>query len=381
VTARASQVALVGTTFRQVGFEGLGPLTFGSDDHARRAELRGALGASELVYLATCNRVECYVAGPTLDAAELRRLAHRAFGAVAEELWTVKVGHAAVEHLFGVASSLDSFVVGETDVVRQLRAARDLSMAHHLAGPILERVFERAARCAARVHTETQLNATPVSVATLAVHKIQRHFGQTGPPKSVLVGTGDMTRKVAGALSRGPGDLLFVNRSLEGAQKLAARFGGRAQSLEAFCADPPAEIDLVFSATSAPNPIIPAQALEPAMSARRGQAPLIVCDLGVPRDVDPSLEGREGILLIALEHLEVLASLNRARLEGELESARAIVSEQAQRLAREDRFRNLADHSTQAILEGRLAHLSAADRQAILRFATGLAERIARQPE
>ena len=97
--------------------------------------------------------------------------------------------------------------------------------------------------------------------------------------------------------------------------------------------------------------------------------------------MDPSLEGREGIVLLALEHLEVLAELNRARLEDELEGARAIVRDLSTRLSRERRFRALADRSTQAILESRLAHLDPQDRDAILKFATGLAERFARQPD
>lgn len=379
------QVGLIGTSFRQVGFEGLGPATAALTDYVRRAALKEALGVSELVVLATCNRLECYVAAARLDAQRLRARAAKFFQReLSADLLQVELGRPAVEHLFAVVSSLDSFVVGETDVVRQVRRAIESAQAEGLAEEALGHVFERALQCARRVHAETALGSTPVSVATLAVQKIQRHFGELGPSVSLLVGTGDMTRKVGAAMARyAQGERIFVNRTLAGAEELAERFDGRAMSLAQLHASPPDEIDLVFSATSASEPVIPAATLGPAIEARVGcgRAPMIVCDLGVPRDVDPSLEGREGIVLLALEHLEVLAELNRTRLEDELEQARLIVRDLSTRLSRERRFRALADRSTQAILESRLAHLDPQDRDAILKFATGLAERFARQPD
>lgn len=379
------QIALVGTSFRQVGFEELGHLTLAPDDRQVRALLREALGAEELVYLATCNRVECYVAAHRLEPAEALRQRAAGFfttlkGEADPEWFTVKTGAATVEHLFSVASSLESLVTGETDIVRQLRRAAEAAREADLDGPALQRLFERAGRCARRVYARTGLGSKPVSVATLAVQKIQRHFGPAGPSTSVLVGSGDMIQEVAGALSRYSGERVFVNRTRRGAVELAERFGGRPMSLAEFCAHPLSEIDLLFSATSAPEPVIPAHALLPAIENRGVRPPLIVCDLGVPRDVDPSLEGHEGLILLALEHLEVLADLNRRRLEEELRQARELVSEEAARVSREDRFRALAGESTQAILEGRLGHLSEADRETILRFAKQLAERCARQP-
>jgi len=379
------QIALVGTSFRQVGFEELGRLTLGPDQADARALLRQALAGEELVYLSTCNRVECYLAAPKLPKAEdLRQRAAGFFNLrgtpAAPDWFTVKSGAAAVEHLFAVTSSLDSLVAGETDIIRQVKRAALQANEEQLDGAGLKRLFERAVLCARRVHAETGLGSKPVSVATLAVQKIQRHFGPSGPPSSVLVGSGDMIHEVAGALGRYEGDRLFVNRTRAGAEALAAEFGGRASSLDEFQANPPAEIDLLFTATSAPEPVIPPHALEPAMEARQGRAPMIVCDLGVPRDVDPSLEGREGIILLALEHLEVIADLNRQKLELELAQARELVADHAARLSREDRFRALADESTHAILVGRLGHLSEGDRETILRFAKQLAERFARQP-
>lgn len=379
------QIALVGTSFRQVGFEELGRLTLGPDQLDARKLLREAFGADELVYLATCNRVECYLAAARFPKPEeLRELATGYFSLrgipAAADWFTVKTGAAAVEHLFAVASSLDSLVAGETDIVRQAKQAALKAFEEGLDGPALRRLFERAVLCARRVHTETGLGCKPLSVATLAMQKIQRHFGPQGPASSVLVGAGDMIQEVAGALARYDGERLFVNRTRASAEALAAEHGGRAVSLEEFRANPPIEIDLLFSATSAPEPVVPASALEPAMARRNGRPPLIVCDLGVPRDVDPSLEGREGIVLLALEHLDVIAELNRRKLEEELAQARELVAEHAARLSREDRFRALADESTQAILVGRLGHLTEGDRDTILRFAKQLAERFARQP-
>lgn len=383
------RLACVGASFRTLGFERLGELVLPADERATTVPgLARALGVDELVYLATCNRVECWVAlREPADAPALpRRLA--AFmgargGQVTAEALTLRAGRAALEHLLRVASALDSLVVGETEIAGQVRRAADDAHALGLLGELLRPAFERASACARRARKAFESARPPASAADLAVAKITQHFGDAGPRAAVLVGVGPMTRKVAGALSGRPGcELVFVNRTLPRAEEFARRFGGRAMSLDAFHGQPPAWIDLVFTATSARAPVVRPEHLAPALSARRAAGlvqPMIVCDLGVPRDVDPACDALEGVLVVALEHMEALVHLRAAENDGFARAA-AVVQEELERAVREDRFRAIAGESARAMLASRLAHLSEDDREAILRFASGLAARFARQP-
>ncbi|MCW8140946.1 MAG: glutamyl-tRNA reductase [Planctomycetota bacterium] len=389
------RVAVVATSFRRVGLGRLGTYVLSPEDTAAQAALREALGADELIYLATCNRVECYVAMPHAlrdeDAAELLGRARAFFaarGASAEvegpgEALFVRVGQGAVEHLLTVTSGLDSLVLGETEISGQAKRALERCAAVGLAGAALGRLFDRAAACSRRVKNETALGRTPASAAQVAVHKIRKYFGNDGPGVTVLVGAGEMTRKVAQALQGKPGERIFVNRTRDKAEELARKFGGRAQSLAEFLAEPPAWVDVVFAATAATEVVVPAEALAPALAARQAagaRLPLIVCDLGLPRDVDPALDGQPGVFVVDMLTIEALSAENQRALEGEAHKARAVVAEEVARLVREDRFRRIADESAQAMLGARLAHLSDDDRDAILRFATGLASRMARNP-
>lgn len=382
------RLALVGASFRTLGFERLGELVLPPAERpAVVPALAAALGADELVYVATCNRVECYVAlGSSSGADELvARLevffARRGLSLARDEL-VVRMGRAALEHLLRVAAALDSLVIGETEIVGQVRRASEQADALGLLGDRLRGPFERASACARRVRQALEAGRLPASAADLALEKIARHFGDDGPRVSVLVGTGPMTRKVAAALEGRPGERIFVNRTLAGAEGLAARFGGRALSLEAFQQAPPPWLDLVFTATSAREPVVRPDQLRPALAARRAEGlerPLIICDLGVPRDVDPACDALDGALVIALEHMEALARARAERQDG-LARAVGIVEEELERLVREERFRAIAAESARALLAGRLAHLSPGDRDAVLRLARGLGSRLARQP-
>lgn len=384
------RVAVVATSFRRVGLGRLGAFVIPPDDTASQAALRDALGADELVYLATCNRVECYVALPHAaraeDAPELLARARAFFearGASSADALTVRTGPEAVEHLLTVTAGLDSLVLGETEISGQAKRALERCAAAGLSGPALARLFERAAACSKRVKNETALGSTPASAAQVAVHKIKKYFGNEGPGVTVLVGAGEMTRKVAQALQGKPGEKLFVNRTRDKAEDLARKFGGRAQSLDEFLAAPPAWIDVLFAATASTEAVVPAAALAPALAARAAQGarlPMIVCDLGLPRDVDPAVDALPGVFVVDMLTVEALSLENQRALEVEAVKARVVVQDEVARVVREDRFRAIADESAQAMLDARLAHLSQADREQILRFATGLAARIARNP-
>ncbi len=375
------------TSFRQVGFGRLGAFVLPVERDEPLHALGAALGAEELVYLATCNRVELYALLPEgVEAERARRAAVRYFEAQgasgAADAFTLRCGREALSHLFRVTSSLDSLLLGETEISGQVRRALERARRAGVCGPTLGGVFERALACSRRVRAETEVGRTFVSVATLALQKVRRHFGADGPGVTVLVGVGDMCRKVAQALADRGGERIVVNRTLAKAEAFCARYGGRPMALDAFLADPPARIDLVFAATAADRPVVTLAALRPALDARlaAGGPPLIVVDLGMPRDVERAVDAHPAARVVAMDHLEALSRRNQDRLDGEAARAEAIAREEVERVLREDRFRALAGASADALLEGRLGHLAAADREAILRFVTGLAGRLARQP-
>ncbi len=383
-TARATGLQFVGTSFRRVGFERLGRYVLPPERAEELARLRDACGARELVYVATCNRVECYLLGePAVGsdrAAELCAAVATFFGGSAEDLFALE-GDAALEHLFGVVASLDSLVLGECEIAGQVRRAAEAAALSGLAGAGLRRIFEQATRVARRVRAETAIGRTPVSVASLVLRRVREHFPGGAPRRAALGGVGEMTRKIAPALgSAGATKLLFVNRTEAKAAELAARHGGTAMSLERFRAAPPDDLDLVVTATRAPGAVIDLGVLGPSLARCGAGARALVCDLGVPADVSPEVAAHPRVTLVRLHDLEATAQENRARLSGEVEHVKAIVSDEVRRSSSEKRLRSLAQDSAEKLLAGRLAHLAPEDRETVRRFATQLAERIARQP-
>lgn len=379
------RLAFLGTSFRRVGFDRLGDLVIHPEQERELHALAERLDAEELVYLATCNRVECYALTRTVrEPAELEaRLVEfftRRGGSLDTAELRVARGAAAAQHLFATVSSLDSLVVGETEIAGQARRALQRSLDAGLAGSGLRELFERACTCNRRVRGSTRVGALSVSVGTLAVQKIKKYFGARGPQVSVVVGVGPMSLKVARALEGWDGERIFVNRTRRRAEELGRRFGGRALSLDEFLGAPPRRIDLLFSATSAPAPVITRGALKVAVGASRPRQPLVVCDLGVPPDVDPGLRAAPGVRMVTMADMETLVRQNHGQLADEITRARELIAREVGLLEREARFRGLASTGAQALLRANLSHLSPEDQELLLRFSQGLASRLARQP-
>lgn len=381
-----ARLAVVGTTFRRVGLGRLGELVLAPDDLAGRMALRAALGAEELVYLGTCNRLECYVVLPEVTPAGELRARLAAFFAgrgvvVGDGELEASTGAAALEHLFSVSGSLESLIVGETDIVGQVRrAAAEAARIDLCRGPLLG-VLERATAVARQVHTRLGGGRASRSVATIALEKVRAHFGAQGPGTTVFVGTGETVRKIAAAMAGLGGERIFVGRSAEKATALARDLGGRALALERLLDQPLAWLDLLVTATSATGVVLPASALAPALAARARAScprPLIVCDLGVPRDVDPSIDHVPGVHVVTLDVIQRLQRASSGVSDADLAAARRVVAREARRVVREDRFRRIADESARSLVDGRLGHLRDDDREQVLRFAAGLAGRLAR---
>jgi len=369
----------------------MGGFVLAPDDAAGREELKLRLGAEEIVYLATCNRVEVYVLlpeGQPLPDAEALGFQASCFFAergalVASDDLFAKQGEEALHHLFRVAASLDSLVVGETEIAGQLRRARDADRAAGRCGKALSSLLDAAIATSRKVRAKTGVGDTHCSVATIALQKIRKHFGNKGPGVAVAIGVGDMSRKVAQALKTTPSKLLVVNRTRERAEAFCTEHGGVPRSLSDFQSNPPGWIDLLFTATAAEEPVVRASHLAPALSAREAAGvtrPLIVVDLGLPRDVDPEIDALPGVVVVSMAQLESLSAERQRLLEVEAQAAESLVLAAVGALRREERFRSLAGESAQALLASRLSHLAPQDAETIRRYAEGLAGRMARQP-
>jgi glutamyl-tRNA reductase len=294
--------------------------------------------ASELVLLSTCNRVEVIAAGElgnpdtpgSLGSRIVDELESRAPN-VRPHLY-VREAHAGIEHLFRVASSLDSLVVGEPQILGQLKDAFSCARTATTVGPWLNRAFEHAFRVAKRVRTETTLGAGQVSIPTVAVDLAREIFSQLAGHKVVLIGTGEMASLVATLLGKAGAQVLVVGRTLERAREVAQRLGAEPHSWEDF-PQLLVEADIVVSSTSAPGYVVTMDQLAHSRRARHGRN-LFLVDLAVPRDIDPRIANLDGVFLYNVDDLSKVADAALADRRREAEKAAAIVTEETDHFLR-----------------------------------------------
>jgi len=291
--------------------------------------LRGSGVAGEAVILSTCNRVEIYAATPLEQArafAELKEFLLR-WGEtpgepsvennpgsrgrsphqheIGDELYTF-VEPQSLHHLFKVACGLDSMVLGETEILGQLKTAYDLALKDGHTGARLNKAFQRAFHVAKHVRTHTNIQRGSVSVASVAVELAEKIFNSLGDREVLVIGAGDTSEKTARALlSRGAKSIVVANRSFDRAQALASELGGRAVQFDDWAAEFE-KIDIVISSTAAPHHILDRAKLEPLMKARR-QRPLLLIDIAVPRDIDPEVNFLENVYLYNVDDLQGIA--------------------------------------------------------------------------
>lgn len=296
--------------------------------------LRESFPDAELVLLSTCNRTELYVAG--LDAQAHRQALVRSLlksaepGALAEAERHVylKTDHDAARHLLAVASSLDSMVVGENEILGQVKQSFALAGDAGAYGRFLIPVFHHAFRCAKRVHTETDLSRGRVSVSSLAAEFAEKVFENISAKTVMIVGAGETAElALKSIVERGAREVLVLNRSLDHAQALAGRHGGRAIQFE-LLDDYLPRADIVISSTRAPHVVIQADTVRRAMEVRRGM-PVLLIDIAVPRDIDPAAGEVKDVYLYHIDDLQRLAAENLARREQAVAQAWHIVGEVA----------------------------------------------------
>jgi glutamyl-tRNA reductase len=304
-------------------------------DLAAAGELARELAASggpahEAVVLSTCNRTELYVAGEDERIAAhadraLLELAGSGGPALAPAAYRLADESAAL-HLFRVAAGLDSMVPGEGEILGQVRDAFEAGS----PGPLLGRTFRMALRAGRRARVETAIGESPASIPAAAAALAEQVFEGLAGRRVVLVGAGRTSELTARNLrSRGATISVVANRTLERATRLAAALAARAASIDDVAAAV-AEADIVVSSTSAPGFVLTGEQLSPVLRARRGR-PVLIVDLAVPRDVDPSLGAVDGCFLYDVDALEGVVAATLEGRRSEAVQAERIVSEEAER--------------------------------------------------
>jgi glutamyl-tRNA reductase len=290
----------------------------------------------EAVILSTCNRVEIYAATsfePVRAFAELKKFlvtVHAYDAALGDELYTLAEPQ-SLKHLFKVACGLDSMVLGETEILGQLKRAYDLAFRHRHTGARLNKAFQRAFHVAKHIRTETNIQRGSVSVASVAVELAEKIFSSLDGHEVMVIGAGDTSEKAARALlSRGARTIIVANRSHDRAAELARKLGGRAVRFDDWAAEFK-RIDIAISSTAAPHYILDRARLEPLMKLRPDR-PLLLIDIAVPRDIDPEVNFLENVYLYNIDDLQAIADDYLRQRKEEIARCEAIIAEKVKTL-------------------------------------------------
>ena len=276
--------------------------------------------------LATCNRLEVYLPGDHDRAAVIDFLA-AATGAdrgLAGEHFEFMRDAEAIGHLYSVAAGIDSMVLGESEVLGQVRGAFSAAVAAGCDDALLSRLFHTAIRVGRRARTETAIGRNALSVSSISVQQAKLLCSDLQSATVLVIGAGEAGRLAASALvEQGVGEVLVANRTRERAEDLAAQLGGRALALDgleaALC-----EADVVIAAADAPEPLVTHTMVADAMSARPYR-PLLLIDIGVPRDIDHTVSTLSGVSYYDLDGLQAIAAEHYAVRAGEVEAVQAMV--------------------------------------------------------
>lgn len=287
---------------------------------------------SECIVLTTCNRTEVYAAGPEeqdICQAVLEMLVTVKGldpAAIRPSLYTYR-REQAVEHLFHVTAGLDSMILGETQILGQVKSACSKASAAGLVGSIFHALFRQAVTAAKRVQTETGINQNAASVSYVAVELAKKIFGRLDDRAVLVLGAGEMSELTLRYLyEHGARRLIVVNRTRAYADQLAVSFGGISENYEKRreCL---IKADIVISSTSAPHFVLGKEEMAQVMHSRRGR-PLLLIDIAVPRDIDPQVKDLENICLYDIDDLQAVVSANLKEREQEAVKATLILRQE-----------------------------------------------------
>ncbi|MGE5508684.1 MAG: glutamyl-tRNA reductase [Chitinophagales bacterium] len=373
-------------------------LSFGGD---RLHEVLGALIAlpslDETAVLSTCNRTELYVITGEVHAAE-QDLAGFLMGKVGpsgppvEPFLYRAVDLEAVQHLFRVASGLDSMILGEAQILGQVKDALHAALDANSLGVHLGKVFRQAVEVGKRIRTETGIGQNAASVSYAAVELARQIFGDLSGKAVLIVGAGETGELTARTLAaHGASAILVANRTHARAVELAEQFGGEAFSFENLpaCLE---RTDIVISSTGAPHAVLDFEMVRQAMR-RRHRRPLFLIDIAVPRDIDPRVNSLDGVYLYDIDDLKSVVERNLAKREQEVERVEHIIAEETTTFSQWWASRRMVpviralkaygDEIRARELERlfrRLPHLSARDRELIEASTRLIVNRLLHQP-
>jgi glutamyl-tRNA reductase len=294
-------------------------------------DLCGRPGVSEAVALSTCNRTELYVAGQggSLEEAALNSLCANTAACHSDLVESVYFheGPRAIEHLFMVAGSLDSMVLGEAQILAQLKNAYGLAESAGTTGTMLNKLMRRSFEVGKRVRTETRIGEASLSIASVSVDLARNVFGELAGRSALVIGAGEMAELVVTHLKgHGISRIAVTNRTFHRAVQLAEKCDGDAVQYEGLL-DHLAAADIVISSTAAPHPIIDRATMEQVMRRRRNR-PVFLIDIAVPRDIDPAVNKLNNAYLYDIDDLQDVVASNLDERQREAVSARAIVREE-----------------------------------------------------
>ena len=296
------------------------------------SDLLGLPGVQETFYISTCNRVELIAVmdgeGKTIQG--LKSLLARSGGLTDQEVADclyVYRDRDAIRHMFRVAASLDSLVMGETQILGQVKDAYRQALAQNATGLVLNRLMHRSFRTAKRVRTETAIAANPISVSFAAVELAKKIFGSLVGKKILLIGAGEMAELTGVHLiANGAEEITVANRSQAQGTALAGKFHGKAILLDdldaALC-----DADIVISSTGATSYVVTEESIRQSMRKRKNSL-LFLIDIAVPRDIEPTADSIENVYLYNIDNLQDIVDENMKVRKKEALKAEAIVEEE-----------------------------------------------------
>lgn len=398
-------IGLIGLSYRSANLKNLEAFTIPQEHFANwLLLLKQHCQFEEMVYVSTCNRIECfYISKEDFSREHLVNSLVSFFRIYKssldftiynnEDCFYIYKGFDAIKHLFCVTSSIDSMVIGETEILRQVKKAYAVAKNLSIAKTTLNMIFEHAFKTAKQIHTETELTIGSVSMVSLAIGLIKEHIQNISHPHIVLIGSGEMSIKAAKYLS---GDeslsLTFVNRTLEKAEHLANRFDGNACNLEAFQRQP-MRFDVLITATSSTDPILSLSNFKNIISKKTLDTMLMI-DLAIPHDLSDDLYNHPNIKTYDIESMKRFAEDNHSARSREVIRAYPIIDYQLEILKKklneaklgnviaqiQESFSQTGNDELEQILQQKLNHLSDEDQEILRKWTSRLTKRMFQIP-
>lgn len=393
-------IGLVGISFRHGGSEILGGFTLPKDEYGERLpRLKEVLNAEEIVYLATCNRVELLFKAQSPDLVPaFRDSVFRALSGhkprPGESISTFKIwaGEGAIEHIHLVASGMDSAQIGEKEIRGQMREALQKARKARVVGPTLDQIYSHSLRVATQVEKQLHAGASGSSLAQVACGHLSHRLHRTPGPVA-LVGYSPMTLKAAHLLLKEGHDIILVNRTPEKLEVLASNLGLRLRSLADFLRRPN-PVEAILSSTGAPQAIFNRPSLERlAAGSASAEAPLLV-DMAIPPDIDPHLARALGFEWIGMDEINAEAEAHRKHRLLELGPIRELIDDQIAHFCKNfterslapviaslnRRYRQTASEGLSRLLRGDLDSIPSEDQEDLQRWVQVMARRFAHIP-